>query len=197
VPPAPLIVTLHGSGRNGKILIEHWAGLAQKEGIVLAGPDALTNQYWSSPVDGPSFLHDVIEAIKVKTAIDPRCVYLFGHSAGAGFALQMAMLESEYLAAIAIHAGALPPSDYRLTSYAVRKIPIWMTVGTEDPFFPLPQVRATRDVLQKEQFPVELVEIPHHTHDYYSRSRSINDAVWQFLSKQSLQSDPKYARYAE
>ena len=27
---APLIVTLHGSGRDGRILVEHWLGLAKK-----------------------------------------------------------------------------------------------------------------------------------------------------------------------
>ena len=38
--PAPLVVLLHGSGRDGRILVEHWQSLAKKEGIVLAGPDA-------------------------------------------------------------------------------------------------------------------------------------------------------------
>ena len=37
--PAPLLVLLHGSGRNGKILVEHWQKLAAQEGIILAGPD--------------------------------------------------------------------------------------------------------------------------------------------------------------
>ncbi len=36
-PTGPLIVMLHGSGRNGSILLEHWQRLAEKEGIVLAG----------------------------------------------------------------------------------------------------------------------------------------------------------------
>jgi len=42
---------------------------------------------------------------------------------------------------------------------------------------------------------VELVEIPHHTHDYYSRSREINDKAWAFLSAQSLPAEPKYLTY--
>lgn len=38
--PVPLIVTLHGSGRNGASLVDKWKALAQKEKIILAGPDA-------------------------------------------------------------------------------------------------------------------------------------------------------------
>jgi poly(3-hydroxybutyrate) depolymerase len=196
-PKGPLIVTLHGSGRNGSILLEHWKGLAEKEGIVLAGPDSTNSRQWAYPDDGPDFLHDVIDAVKAKVAIDPRRIYLFGHSAGAMFALQLSMLESEYFAATAVHAGAMKPQDYPLTANAQRKIPIWMIVGTNDQSFPLVVVRATRDELQKDGFPVELVEIPRHTHDYYSRSREINDKVWAFLSRQSLATEPKYLVYAK
>jgi predicted esterase len=129
--------------------------------------------------------------------IDPHRIYLFGHSAGAMFALQLSLMESEYFAATAIHAGVLQPHDYPLTANAQRKIPIWMLVGTNDRFFPLEAVRATRDELKKDGFPVELVEIPRHTHDYYSRSREINDKAWAFLSRQSLATEPKYLVYAK
>src|SRR6058998_381734 len=49
--PAPLIVLLHGSGRNGNSLAEKWKDLAAKEGIVLVGPDALDSRGWSIPAD--------------------------------------------------------------------------------------------------------------------------------------------------
>ena len=51
--PAPLVVLLHGSGRDGRILVEHWQSLAKKEGIVLAGPDATARAGWSMRDDGP------------------------------------------------------------------------------------------------------------------------------------------------
>lgn len=192
----PLIITLHGSGRDGRILVEHWQKLAEKEGIVLAGPDATDKQYWQSPKDGPDFLRDLVDEVKTKAAIDPRRVYLFGHSAGAGFAMQKGLLESEYFAGIAVHAGALDPRDYELVNYAKRKIPISIQVGDNDRFFPLDDVRATRDALQKAAIPVELFEIKRHTHDYYTTSAPINDRAWQFLSKLALDRDPKYTQYA-
>ena len=59
--PAPLLLLLHGSGRNGLSLIDKWKDLAIKEGIVLVGPDAINSQGWNSPADGPDFLHDLMD----------------------------------------------------------------------------------------------------------------------------------------
>lgn len=194
--PMPLVITLHGSGHDGRILVEHWQRLAGKEGIVVAGPDSTNPQEWRYPIDGPELLRDVVNDVAKKATIDPRRIYLFGHSAGAMFGLQIALLESEYFAALAAHAGNLRPSDYDLIKLARRKVPIWIVVGTNDAFFPLSDVRATRDELQKNGLPVELWEMPRHTHDYYGSSRQINDRAWQFLSKTTLDRDPRYVEYA-
>ncbi len=70
--------------------------------------------------------------VKAKAAIDPRRVYLFGHSAGAVFGLQMGVIESKYFAAAAVHAGAIPPENYSLIGYAERKIPEWIAISTRD-----------------------------------------------------------------
>src|SRR5260370_15465135 len=105
--PAPLVILLHGSGRDGSSLVEKWEVLADEEGFIVVGPDALNPAYWKAPEDGPAFLRDLVEHLRSRYAIDPRRVYLFGHSAGAGFALQMGLLESRYFAAVAKHAGAV------------------------------------------------------------------------------------------
>jgi poly(3-hydroxybutyrate) depolymerase len=60
----PLLVALHGSGRDGKSLISPWVTLAEKEGIVLAGPDSTDSEHWASPADGPVFLRDLVEELK-------------------------------------------------------------------------------------------------------------------------------------
>src|SRR5207247_2377500 len=124
--PAPLLILLHGSGRNGLSLVERWDSLAKKEGILLAGPDALDRSAWQIPADAPDFIHDVVEAVREKYPVDARRIYLFGHSAGAGEGLCLALLESEYFAAVAVHAGALTESDYAFADLAKRKTPIAM-----------------------------------------------------------------------
>src|SRR6185369_13344431 len=193
---APLIVMLHGSNRTGVNLVEKWKDYAKKEGIILAGPDATNLSGWGSPQDGPDFLHDLVEEIKSKQPINARRVYLFGHSAGASFALHMSLMESEYFAATAIHAGALAPDDVELIKLAKRKIPISIQVGDSDELFPLKAVRATRDALKEADIPVELIEIENHDHWYYDKASKFNQTAWEFLKKYELTADPRYQKYS-
>jgi poly(3-hydroxybutyrate) depolymerase len=193
--PAPLVVLLHGSGRNGLSLVEKWKELAKKEGVIIVGPDALSQQGWRIPEDGPDFIHELVEALKARYPINARRVYLFGHSAGAGQALYLSLLESEYFAATAVHAGALGADDGPYIERARRKIPIAIFVGTNDQFFPLPVVRATRDALNARGFKAELTEIEGHTHWYYDRAAEINRSAWDFLKGHELGGEPQYEQH--
>jgi poly(3-hydroxybutyrate) depolymerase len=193
--PLPLIVLLHGSNRNGLTLVDKWKDLAEKEEIILAGPDASNPAGWATPKDGPDFLRDLIEELKAKYPINPRRVYLFGHSAGAGHALLMSLYESLYFAATAIHAGALPRQGYATIDLAKRKIPLAIWIGTVDPLVPLEVVRATRDTLIARGFSVELREMQGHDHWYYDLASKINKEAWEFLKQHELAEDPQYIRY--
>ena len=193
--PAPLIVMLHGSNRTGVTLVEKWKDYAKKEGIILAGPDATNLRGWTSPQDGPDFLRDLVEELKTKHPVNPRRVYLFGHSAGAIFALHMSLMESQYFAAAAVHAGALRNDDTELIKLAKRKVPISIQVGDSDEFFPVKDVRATRDALKEAGIPVDLIEIKDHDHWYYDKASKFNQTAWEFLKKFELEVDPVYQKY--
>jgi poly(3-hydroxybutyrate) depolymerase len=193
--PAPLIVMLHGSGRNGVTLVEKWKDYAKKENIIIVGPDATNVRGWGSPQDGPDFLRDLVEELKTKYPINPRRVYLFGHSAGASFSLHMGLMESEYFAAVAIHAGALRDDDMRVIELAKRKIPISMQVGDSDQMVPVKYCRATRDALKEAGFTVDLIEIENHDHWYYDKAAKFNQTAWEFLKKYELDKDPQYRKY--
>ena len=195
--PAPLILTLHGSGSDGRRLVEKWKDLAEKEGIVLAGPDAITPGRWASPEDGPLFLRDVVEDVRARFPIDGRRLYLFGHSAGAVFGLQMACLESEYFAAAVLHAGAIEESYYSIFDFASRKVPIAIVIGPRDKYFPMSVVRPTAEALKARGFPAVLHEIADHDHNYYARSKEINAWAWEFLSPVRLPEEAKYRVYAD
>src|SRR5262245_55204026 len=195
--PAPLIVLLHGSGHDGRSLVDKWKDLADQEGIILAGPDAAHSQEWSTSADGPKVLRDLVEALKTRYAINAHRVYLFGHSAGAVYALGMGLMESEYFAAVAIHAGGWrEKKEFELIKRGRRKIPFAIWVGDRDQYFSLKSVRATRDALTASGFPVELTEMPNHDHWYYDLAPKINEAAWQFLRQHELSSEPLFEEYA-
>ena len=107
----------------------------------------------------------------------------------------MGLVESEYFAAVAVHAGALTHDRDLMTGFADRKIPMAMWNGTNDKVVPIDGVRQVRDYLAKKGFDVKLTEIPNHTHDYYSRASDINKAAWEFLKGHKLSVDPKYKEY--
>jgi poly(3-hydroxybutyrate) depolymerase len=194
--PAPLIILLHGSGRNGLTLVEPWKDLAAKEGVILAGPDAQESHGWSFPEDGPDALCALVTMLREHYRVNPRRVYLFGHSAGAVFALDMSMFESEFFAATAVHAGAWrEPAEFDLIKYARRQLPMAIFVGDRDRFFSISAVNATRDALKERSFPVEVTVIKNHDHDYYGTASKTNAAAWVFLKGIELQADPKFEQH--
>jgi poly(3-hydroxybutyrate) depolymerase len=193
---APLLLLLHGSGRNGKTLIDPWLPLAKSEGIVLVAPDASDPMAWRIPHEGPDFFYDLAELVRIThDVVDERRMYVFGHSAGAIHGLGLGLLESEYFAAIAVHAGLLASEMMPMIPQAARKIPMAIWVGTDDAQFPLPQVRKTRDALKAGGFDVPLAEIVRHTHNYYGRAADINHQAWTFLKQHRLAAPPRFQRY--
>lgn len=188
--PPPLVLILHGSGMDGRSMVREWKELAKKEGIILAAPNSLNAGGWSLEHDGPAFIQELIEAIKAKHPFDERRVYLFGYSGGAAYALQLSLLESEYFAATAVYAGAIDSRSRSRTAQAKRKIPIALFVSTNDPFFPIPKVQATRNLLKESGFPVEMKEISLdetvHGHDYFSVAGTINRHAWNFLKNHKI-----------
>jgi poly(3-hydroxybutyrate) depolymerase len=192
----PLIVLLHGSGRNGLSLMDKWKELASREGVIIAGPDSLDSQGWQIPGDGPAFIHDLVEALRAKYPVNPRRIYLFGHSAGAVFALNLSMIESEYFAATAVHAGSWRTErEFSVRDYAKRKIPLAVIVGDRDAFFPLPSVKATEAALTERGFPIEVKVMKGHDHWYYDLAPQINRDAWDFLKRRELNEDPRYEAY--
>jgi predicted esterase len=193
---APLIVLLHGSGRNGLSLMDKWKELASREGVIIAGPDSRDSQGWQIPGDGPGFIHDLVEALRAKYQVNPRRIYLFGHSAGAVFALNLSMMESEYFAATAVHAGSWrTESELSVRDYARRKTPLAIIVGDRDAFFPLPSVKATEAALKERGFAIEVKVMKGHDHWYYDLAPQINRDAWDFLKRHELNKDPRYETY--
>ena len=194
--PAPLLITFHGSGRNGLSLVEKWKKLASEEGLIVAGPDSLNPQVWATPGDGPDFLRDLVNELKSKYPVNPKRVYMFGHSGGAVFALGMSMFESKYFAATGIHAGAWRDrKEYSLLDLAKRKIPISLVVGDRDPFFPQDAVKTTGEKLKERGLEVDLTIIKGHNHSYYDRAKEINVMIWEFMKKFELTEEPQFEQY--
>lgn len=119
--PAPLVVVLHGYSSDGAEQAEYFglADLAEREGFLLAYPDGtrdgIGNRFWNatdaccnfsgSTVDDVAYLDQVIAEIKAGHNVDPRRVYLVGHSNGAFMSHRYACDRPGTVAAIVALAG--------------------------------------------------------------------------------------------
>jgi polyhydroxybutyrate depolymerase len=194
--PAPAIFLFNGSGSPVDGLLGPWKEVARRDGVMLIGQTAFKSGAWRIPEDSPELTGQLLEALKDRFPIDPRRVYLFGHSGGAGHVILLGLLESECFAAVGAHAGVLRPDDRKLLDVPQRKIPIAIWIGTRDQLVPLKMARDTLAILTKRGFPARLSEIDGHGHSYAERAKDVTEEAWAFLRKEVLPADPRYYRYS-
>jgi polyhydroxybutyrate depolymerase len=120
--PTPLLIVLHGYGSSGRQHAEYFGLLADAEehGYLLAYPDGTFdragNRFWNatdgccnfygSTVDDVAYLGAVIDDVAAHYAVDPKRVYVVGHSNGGFMAHRLACEIGGRLAAIVSLAGA-------------------------------------------------------------------------------------------
>jgi len=182
--PLPAVVLLHGAGDRAANMLDAWRHFAAKQKVVLLAPDLPRDPKFEDAA--PQIFRCVVEDAKLLVRIDPARVYLFGNSMGGYLAYDGAMFESEYFAAVAVHAMRIADDYAWIVTRARRKTPIAIYIGDHDQFFSQDSVRKTRDLLRKAGFPVHYVELENHDHNYYARADEINADAWKFLKENSL-----------
>jgi poly(3-hydroxybutyrate) depolymerase len=180
--PLPVVVLLHGSGNNGQQMTSAWSDLASRDEFIIVAPNSFHSEMWDSDADPPAFLHAIVADAAAHHPIDPHRVYLFGHSAGAVYALGIALIDSEYFAAAGGHAGALTPQNAALFTYARRKMPIALWVGAHDDRVSVDAVNATRDAFAAHGFSVRVTVLPFAGHAYDGQvADKVTRAAWDFF----------------
>jgi polyhydroxybutyrate depolymerase len=125
--PAPLLLVLHGyesSGRDIEAYL-HLGDAAERRGMISAYPDGTTDskgsRFWNatdyccdfdqSGVDDSKYLLDVVAAIKAHLAVDPKRIFLLGHSNGGFMSYRMACDHADVVAAIVSLSSATFAND--------------------------------------------------------------------------------------
>jgi polyhydroxybutyrate depolymerase len=117
----PLVILLHGYSASGFIQDQYFGISAKRDdyGFVFLRPDGTQdqsgNRFWNatewccdfngSGVDDEAFLTGLIDEAVEKLAVDPKRVYMLGHSNGGFMSFRMACNQGEKLAAIVSLAG--------------------------------------------------------------------------------------------
>lgn len=121
--PAPLLVLLHGFGAGGEIQ-SAYLGLEKPvdaNGMLYVYPDGTENRigkrFWnatdaccagpvSNDVDDSAYLATVIAKVRSQYNVDPRRIYVMGHSNGGFMSYRMACDHADVIAAVASLEGA-------------------------------------------------------------------------------------------
>ena len=145
--PTPLVVLLHGYGSSGSGHDAYFGlgDLVDDYGFLLATPDGTREaegekrRFWNarsaccdlqgSGVDDVGYLLALIDAVSEEWAVDPRRIYLVGHSNGGFMAYRMAYDHPDRIAAIVSLAGASQAGERPPPSEAVHVLQIH---GTAD-----------------------------------------------------------------
>ena len=190
----PLVITLHGSGGDARMLVDHWRETAERERIVLMGPLSHAGRGWNLATDSPDFFQALVEIGVKEYGADPRRVYLFGFSAGGHHTMSLAVLEPEYFAAAGVYAGVLGPELNQVAEIAERRIPIVIIGGRRDTVVPPPYLEDTRARLNHWGWNARLHMI-NNDHNYRVVSKDVNKFAWDLFRNSKLDADPRFKRY--
>jgi polyhydroxybutyrate depolymerase len=123
--PTPLLLMLHGYGSSGRHH-ERYLGLdrlVDERGVLVASPDGTADpggdRFWNtgsdaccnfhrSDVDDVKYLRGLIAEIRAAWNVDPRRIYVLGHSNGGFMAHRLGCELSKELAAVVSIAGSTP-----------------------------------------------------------------------------------------
>ena len=180
----PALLLLHGAGDSPEPMVDAWKAMAKKEGIVLIAPELPRKSEFEKKA--PRVFECVLEDAKHAAKINPKRVYVLGNSMGGYLAYDAMAFDSDYFAAVAVHAMGIDPGYDGILAHAKRKMPVAIYMGDEDPLVSLKSVRRTRDLLLGKGFMVHYVELKGHAHNYYSVAEKINPDIWQFLADKAL-----------
>jgi polyhydroxybutyrate depolymerase len=120
--PAPLLILLHSASTSGahQENYMHLGPIAKKNGLIYIAPDGTLNpegkRFWNASksccnkykqeVDDVAYINSLIDEINAKTPVDPKRIYLIGHSNGAFMSFTYACKTNKVAAIVAI-AGAM------------------------------------------------------------------------------------------
>ncbi len=153
----PLIVALHGYGSNPQQIVSY-PGLmsrAEKRGYIIVAPMGYNKKGWygsHGPRGGfgdvPRNLGElseqdvlnVLEITQKEFRIDPRRVYIYGHSMGGGGSIHLAMKYADKWAAVAPMAPAMPWGLRKLEN--AKNIPFFVVHGDNDKVLAVKKTRS-------------------------------------------------------
>lgn len=156
--PTPLVIGLHGMGGNESSLFTGYEGTllreAERKGFLVAAPKgrATTSMYRGT---AEKDVLDVLAEVRRDYNVDPRRIYLMGHSMGGYGTWSVAMNHPDLFAALGPIAGGGNPSGME----KIKHIPQFIVHGDNDPTVNVSQSRSMVEAGRKAGATIEYIEV--------------------------------------
>lgn len=134
----PLILALHGTGMQGRDMIDALKSTADNLNMILIAPDALRPTRnggfsWTYRDESEWMVHHIIEQAIEKHNIDPTQIYLVGFSQGANIALIMGQTSPDLFTGVIPICGHYEPQNASAQENA-QLPPFYLLTGARDPW---------------------------------------------------------------
>jgi predicted peptidase len=164
--PAGLVIALHGMGGNENSLFDGYGRTnalqraAEQYGFLVACPKGRgpTSMYKGTAEQD---VLDVLAEVQKDYAIDPKRIFLMGHSMGAFGTWSLAMAYPEKWAALGPISGGGDPTGME----RIKDIPQYVVHGDNDRTVPVTLSRLMVNAAKKLDAKIEYHEIPGGTHN--------------------------------
>jgi predicted esterase len=156
--PVPVVVALHGAGGSENLFFEgygagHIVSECRKRGWLLVAPRS------GFGLSGPPPVSALLDELAKRYPIDPKRVFVVGHSMGAIHTLDLVQKHSGKFAAVALLGGAASVRDVK----AFAELPTFVGVGEKDALM-LNGVRGLNKALMGTAKKLTYQEYPHVEH---------------------------------
>ena len=189
--PAPLMVSLHGAGRQYDWLMNYAGFLDQAEqhGYVVVTPLGYTRRggygYRGDSERDRRAERDVMNVFRLVTdelAIDEDRIYLWGHSMGGAGTYYLASRYPDVWAGLAAVAGGSMNAGY-VDAEAIRHIPFLVIQGSEDRVVPASGARESVAKMKALGMQHLYIEIPGGDHSLFiSRDPGVVGHLFSFFN---------------
>ena len=161
----PLVIYLHGKGLDVMTPSEPWNGATfsekgnhRKRPCLIISPQAPTDGWNGAKANG---VFSIAKELMANFPIDPKRVYITGHSMGSFGTFNLIAMQPEFFAAgVAVAGGTSPNKASKL-----KDVPIWAFHGDADDVVKVDSSRRIVDALKAINAKIKYTEIPGGDHN--------------------------------
>jgi len=132
----PMLVMLHGAGNSARGVATYTFPLAEEFGVIVVAPDSRDEATWDVLLHGfgpdIEFIGRAMSETRGRYNIDPKKIWLAGHSDGASYALSLGLGTGDTFGYVAAFSpGVMKPAEVH------GKPRIFISHGLSDPIMPI------------------------------------------------------------